>query len=166
MITYNTPLYQSLAIVSYNAPASTAAGTVSTTAVDAGLYGRLLFVVLGGLVDASTTLDFKLQASATSGGSYTDVSGFAITQYVAADDNKIALVEISSEQLVAAETTAGTSVLNKYRWVKGVATVGGSGNAVVGLLVIAAHGRFKRPENVANIAAVKETVSPIASSQP
>jgi hypothetical protein len=161
MITYNTPITESLALLTRIAPASQAAAAYNTgNGVDMGLYGKLVFVVNLGTTGASGTVDFKLQAAPTSGGAFVDLTGYSITQLTATG---VALVEISSETLVALETAAGTAALNKYRWVRGVLTVGVSAS-VVGVEVFGALGRFHRPENLANTVDVKQIVRPVAAT--
>jgi hypothetical protein len=50
-----------------------------------------------GVIDQ--TVDFKLQQSATSGGSYSDITGKAITQFAGTDDGKSAVINLKAEDL-------------------------------------------------------------------
>jgi hypothetical protein len=72
----------------------------SITNIDMSKIQRLLFVLNIGSVGAGPgTVDFKLQQSATSGGTYSDLTGTAITTISA--NNKVATVEIRADQLAA-----------------------------------------------------------------
>src|SRR3954471_9958067 len=73
-----------------------------TAAIDLARFRQVLFLVDSGTLGASGTLDFQVKGSATSGGSYTAISGTAITQLVkATDDNKYALVLVTTEKINA-----------------------------------------------------------------
>ena len=92
--------FERSALVSTLDPASQNAGAVNMPVVDAATLGarRFLYTVLVGSVGAAGTVDFKLQASATSGGSYTDLdTNCKLTQIAAA--NKQAELEITAEAL-------------------------------------------------------------------
>src|SRR3954454_6551575 len=79
-------------------PVSQAAATVTSGGVDMSKFERVMFVVMVGAVTTGT-VDAKLQESATSGGTYTDISGASITQITTS--NKIATLEIKATQLSA-----------------------------------------------------------------
>src|SRR5947209_12267700 len=79
-------------------PVSQGAATVTTGGVDMSKFERVMFVVMVGAVTTGT-VDAKLQESATSGGTYTDISGASITQITTS--NKIATLEIKATQLSA-----------------------------------------------------------------
>ena len=115
---YTENLSQSLAVAADGIhAASQSASEKLTGAVDLLKFKRAYFLIDTGTMGSSATLDFTVKASATSGGSYTAVSGSAITQLVkATDDNKYAIVEVSSEKILAAGST--------YRYIKGSLTPG------------------------------------------
>ena len=79
-------------------PVSQGAATVTTGGVDMSKFERVMFVVMVGAVTTGT-VDAKLQESATSGGTYTDIAGASITQITTS--NKIATLEIKTTQLSA-----------------------------------------------------------------
>src|SRR5947209_7729630 len=94
-------LNQALALLGKLPPQSLAAGTdTSITNIDLSKIRRLLVVLMTGALGTSATVDMKLRASKTSGGTYTDITGAAITQLVkASNDNNIATIEVRDDQL-------------------------------------------------------------------
>jgi hypothetical protein len=60
-------------------------------------FKRVMFVLMVGSVGAAGTVDAKLQESATSGGTYTDIASSNITQITAS--NKIVTLEIRADQM-------------------------------------------------------------------
>lgn len=75
------------------------AGTVNpagglSSAIDGTNYKSGTLVVYAGVVTADTgAVTAKLQASATSGGSYADISGAAIAGFGPSDDNTVQYVD-------------------------------------------------------------------------
>ena len=70
-------------------PQDAAAGAINGEAIDRSGYDYGLFIVEAGAASGSPsaqTVDAKLQECATSGGTYTDVTGDTMTQIIA--DNK------------------------------------------------------------------------------
>ena len=101
---------------------------------------------MSGTLGASGTVDMKLQACATSGGTYADVAGCAITQITSGAEN-IAQLEISAETLMN---------LNVGPYVKVVVTIG-TAASLVSLIVEGGVARYE-PAADENIAAVTQTV--------
>lgn len=102
MSTPNSTFSDRVAIVGVVDPdAYTASGSYDklTDAIDMSLWGRVAFIVAAGTIDSTGTVDFKITESATSGGTYTDLSGKAITQLAATDDDKQQVVEVSTDEL-------------------------------------------------------------------
>jgi len=62
------------------APVSKSAGSTTSAAVDMTGFGGGALLVNVGVIASSGTVDCKVQSSATSGGSYVDITGAAITQ--------------------------------------------------------------------------------------
>jgi len=90
--------------VSFNqalAPVSKSAGTTTSSAIDLTGYSNASLFVSVGVISSSGTVDCKVQASATSGGSYADITGAAITQATQAGGDS------GSSQLVDFEIPAG-----------------------------------------------------------
>ncbi len=132
-------MYENLALVGTIDPdAYAAASSELTDAIDMGLYRRVLFVVQVGTMGATSTVNFVVQESATSDGSYTPIGGVGtethkITQLAGhatpanSDSDKQVLVEVRAEDL-------GTG----KRYVKGNLSVGtaASDAAVVALAAV------------------------------
>ena len=94
---------------------SVAASTVLTSAVNLQKFRKVLFLIDIGTLGASATIDFKVQAAKTSGGTYADVASTSITQVTAS--NKTEIVEVSADHV---QNTMG----NGYQYLKGSLTVG------------------------------------------
>ena len=71
--------------------------------VDMTKFRRAMFIVGVGAFGSSATVDAKIQESVdTTDGNFTDVTGGAITQLLAAGgDNRVAVLEIDAEKLTA-----------------------------------------------------------------
>lgn len=105
--------------------AAARAGTVNpagglSNAIDGTNYKSGTLVVYAGNVTASTgEITAKLQASATSGGTYADISGAAITGFGPSDDNTVQYVDFDFPDgkpfvkvvLTAAEATDVSSAI-------------------------------------------------------
>jgi len=102
MSTPNSTFSERVAVVGVIDPdAHTANATYNklTDAIDMSKWGRVAFIVMAGDVEDTGTVDFKVTECATSGGTYADVSGKAITQLDTDDDGKQAVVEVLSDEL-------------------------------------------------------------------
>lgn len=89
---------------------------VLTAAIDMSKFSKLQAVIESGTLGTSGTLDAKFVESDTSGGTYTAITGRAITQLVkATDDNKVVLLELtqahigSGKRYVKLNLVAGTA---------------------------------------------------------
>ena len=89
-----------------------------TDAIDCSDFDQLLFIVMAGEMGATSTIDFKITASATESGTYNDtgLTGGAITQLTGVDDDKQVLVSLDvskvlaqSKRYVKGELTCGTA---------------------------------------------------------
>ena len=121
-------------------PVSQGAATVTSGGVDMSKFERVMFVVMVGAVTTGT-VDAKLQESATSGGTYTDISGASITQITTS--NKIATLEIKATQLSAGKQFVRLSL-----------TVG-TAATLIAVLPLAGEARQK-PASAQDIAAVTQ----------
>jgi len=102
------------AVIGVVDPDANTAAAYDTDEIDMSKWHRVMAVVQTGILGASATIDFKFQDSATSGGSFADVSGKSITQLVKADDDdKQAIVNLRYDELN-----------DSARYAKGVLTVG------------------------------------------
>lgn len=79
------------------------AGSVTSDWVDMGTFDHVDFVINVGATD--TTFDAKVQsADDSSGTNNTDISGLAITQLTATDDNEQVILRVRSDQLNTGDT--------------------------------------------------------------
>ena len=140
---YNQNLSEVLAVLGKLDPQSLAAGTVTVGPIQANLSRRFLAIIKSGTI--GTSIDAKWQAATTSGGTYSDVTGAAITQIAAS--SKIALLELRSE---AVESLLGSG----YQYVR--LSLTGVGTNLVDVTILGAPARYQ-PNSVNNIAAVAST---------
>ena len=103
------------------ATASRSAGSVNGTGVDTGGFGCAMLLVNVGTVDASTTLDVKIQ-EADDDTNYTDVTGANVTQRTPSNDDTIAVADVR--------------LVGRKKYLRAVGTVAGSGSAVYGASLI------------------------------
>lgn len=147
---YTDKLSEKLAVVGKIVPQNLAAGTATTDVIDLLNVRRVLFILSTGVLTSTNTTDFKVRGCATSGGSYADIPSAAITQLTQAggDSSKIVLLEVRAEKVAALNLG--------YRYILGSLTTAAAAG-YVSVVALAAVGRHK-PENKANLAAVKEIV--------
>ncbi len=118
-------------------------------AIDMAKVDQILAIVMAGTLGSSATLDAKLTQATTSGGSYKDITGKAITQLVkASDDDKQALINCRADEL---------DIDNDYRWVKLSMTVG-TATSDAGALVLGFGERYG-PAADGDLASVAEIVN-------
>jgi len=89
---------------------------VLSEAIDMTKFSKLQAVIMSGTLGTSGTLDAKFVESDTSGGTYTAITGRAITQLVkASGDGKVVLLELtqahigSGKRYVKLNLVAGTA---------------------------------------------------------
>lgn len=121
--------------------------TVNNTTANTGWFKagqRTLFVLSVGATD--TTVDFKIRsATASDGTGAADITGKAVTQLSATDDNKIVTIEIRAEELLA--------LTGQPSYIYGLVTVGnGSTGAAVSCLALTDNARFKPQTSIAAVA--------------
>jgi hypothetical protein len=92
-----------LAIVSVIDPDAYATGTHLGDAIDMMMHRKIMTIVQAGVFASTATVDCKLTECATSGGTYTDISGKAITQLTEAgsDDDKQAVINLDVSEMGA-----------------------------------------------------------------
>lgn len=136
-----------LAVVGVVQPQAISFGAtgVLTAAIDMQDWKQLICVAQSGTLGTSGTLDVKAVASATSGGTYTALTGKSATQLVkATDDNKIVVVEVVQDDVAKVEK----------RYVK-FNLVAGTANATSGCIVLGVPASYgKASDN--DLAAVAE----------
>ena len=84
------------------APVSKSAGSTTSAAIDLTGYSGGSLLVSAGVIASSGTVDCKIQTSTATGGSYTDLTGAAITQMTEAGGDS------GSSQLVDFKCPAGS----------------------------------------------------------
>jgi hypothetical protein len=122
-----------IAVVGTVDPQTVANTEQLTDAVDMSKWHEAMFVLLLGNM-AAETIDFKLMESDTAGGTYTDISGKAITQLAAHatnNDNKQAVINLKAEEL-------GTG----KRYVKARVITGGATGGPAAVLALGVRPRF------------------------
>lgn len=120
-----------------------------TGAVDMSKVRRVYFLIDTGTLGSSATLDFVVKGATTSGGSYSTITGTAITQLVkASNDNNYAVVEVSAEKVFAAG----------YNFVKGSLTPG-TAACTSAVIVLGAYGTYEPMSTHFNAATLVQTVA-------
>lgn len=90
--------HEGWAIVGRVSPIDGNAANSATAAIDMSKWEEVCFIVQVGVIAASGTVDFKVQEGATSSPT-TDMSGKAMTQLDANDDNKEVMIHVKAEEL-------------------------------------------------------------------
>ena len=106
----NTRLSDKIKIVNAVVPTVGSAGAMSATVVDGTGYDRCMFILTTGAATAGATGTFKIQSSATSGGSYADVSGAALTNLADTDGSKQFVVDMPVDPAKLFMKVVGTTV--------------------------------------------------------
>src|SRR5437016_4909491 len=95
---YTEQLTQALAVVGVTHSQSLNGTDTSITNIDISKYKRLLFILDVGS-GGTNNVNAKLREAQTSGGTYQDITGAAITQISA--NSKVATIEIRQDELDA-----------------------------------------------------------------
>ena len=142
-------LSQRVAVVAKIDPQLVDAAAKTSDYVDMTKFEKAIFILLVGATDI--TVDMKLRSFTNgSGGGGAHITGKVITQYTADEDNKIAIIEITAEEL--AQVSGATHVA-------AVATVGdGSTGAQIALVALGGEAKYL-PAVDYDLAAVKQIVS-------
>ena len=92
-------------------PDANAAATYLTGAIDMAAFESCMAVIFAGTLGTNATVDAKLTQATSSGGTYKDITGKAITQLTEAgtDSDKQAIINCRADEL---------DVANGYRYVK------------------------------------------------
>ncbi len=137
MAGYSAKWVDAEAVVDQIIPASNAAGALLTGAIDLSKYRRFVFIIPVGVI-GSNTVDFAVQWSATSAGTYATLTGTSIAQVKTANSNgsKVQVVEVSTEQIINQQSGA--------TFIKGLLTTGTS-NVIACVVVIGLEPRFLPP---------------------
>ena len=89
----NTRLPESIKIAVANIP--TATGTaLASTAVDGTGFSRITYVLTTGTAGTGATLNMKITESATTGGSYADITSAALTEIADTGGSKTYVIDV------------------------------------------------------------------------
>lgn len=138
------------AVVATIDPDAYGAGTELSDAIDMSKFESIQAILLLGTFISTGLADFKLVQAVTSGGSYKDISGKAITQLTDAspDDDKQAIINLRAEEL---------DVANEYRFVKMSFTLTTAG-ADSGAIALGANAAVE-PASDNDLASVAEIIN-------
>lgn len=75
-------------------PASRSAGAAESGVIDARGYSRVLWIFHAGVNQTNGTQDVKITSSATSGGTYADVTSAALTQVTTSNDEALYMLDM------------------------------------------------------------------------
>jgi hypothetical protein len=106
----NTRLSDKVKIVNAVIPTVGSAGAMTATVVDGTGYDRCMFVLTTGAATAGATGTFKIQSSATSGGSYADVTSAALTNLADTDGSKQFVIDMPVNPAKLFMKVVGTTV--------------------------------------------------------
>ena len=143
---FNENMSEGLAVMGWLAPASQTVGTKTVGPFNTQLMRRVIFFVECGALGG--TVDFKVQASATQGGTYADVSGTTVTQVTTGATNLL-IVEVSETALMSA---------GQGPWLKGVLTIG-TGASQGSVLALGGSPRYSPASDYSNVAATQTLVA-------
>lgn len=145
-----------VAVVSVIDPADRASGTTTGDAIDMSVHDEVMFIVMVGNIVKGDTIDFKVTESATSNGTFTPISGKAITQLTQAgtDHNKQAIINVRASDL-----TAGYRYLKGRLYVTGVTGTGNNGSSVLTLAFKSRYSSATTSTTYGDLASVDEIVA-------
>ena len=113
-------------------------GTTTKTDVwDMQKYRSVMAIIASGTMQTGGTLDAHMEESATSNGTFTTLTGKAMTQFTTADAAKQAIINLSQAE-VAATTATGA------RWCR-LNLAAASATVAYTAIVLGSHSRFKVP---------------------
>ena len=138
---------EGIAVLASLKPASVNAGTAVVGPVNMTGFQRLLFVLDIGVIAGGSTIDAKVQTSATSGGTYADLANSSITQVTVSASGKVVEVEVKAETVAAAGVGP---------WVQLLVTVGTAACIISGKC-LSGHVPYA-PASDNNVAAVVQTL--------
>jgi hypothetical protein len=116
--------HENIAVDQVKSPGNLASETVPAAYIDMSDWARIVFEIKVGTMDVTSTIDAQVvQATLSDGTGSKNISGAAITQLVAADDDVLVTIEVRDTAL---------DVENDFRFV--ALTVAVAGTAVVGTI--------------------------------
>ena len=144
----NTLPTEAAAVIGVIDPDANSAAAYDSDEIDMSKWESIQAICMAGALGSSATLDFKLQSATASGGSFSDITGKAITQLTQAgsDSDKQAVINLRAEEL-----TAG------HRYVKAVMTVGTATSDSAAIVL--GQGARHAPASDNDLSSVDEIVS-------
>ena len=139
------------AVVATIDPDALTANTYLSDAIDMSLFDQILAILMAGTLGSSATFAAKLTQATTSGGTYKDITGKAISTLTQASpdgSDKQALINLRAEEL---------DIDNDYRWVK-LEIVIATATSDVGAVVLGFGARYG-PASDGDLASVAEIVN-------
>lgn len=90
-----------LAVVATIDPDAYASGTQLSDAIDMAYHREVMFIIQAGVIPSSGTYNFVVTESATSGGTYTQITGKSITALTNAgtDSDKQVIVNVKASEM-------------------------------------------------------------------
>ena len=137
------------AIVGVVDPDAYSAATTLSAAVDMASYTQVMVVGIVGDIASTGKVDLKITQAATSGGTYKDVTGKAITQLTQASPDD------SNQQVIINCDQTDLDMDNDYRYIKASIT-GTTAAADTAVLILGLPKR--RPASAADLASVAEII--------
>ena len=126
-----------LHIVGVLDPYDGAGTTTKTDVIDMQKYRQVMAIIATGTIQAGGTLDAHFEESATSNGTFTTLTGKAMTQFTTADAAKQAILNLSAKELAATTATGA-------RWAR-LNLTAASATVAYTAIVIASESRFREP---------------------
>ena len=93
-------------------PTAGAIGTATATVIDCAGFDRVCHVIAIGAAGGASTFDYKVQESAASGGTYSDVADADLTQVAATGASKVYAIDVpvnSAKPYQKAVASVGTA---------------------------------------------------------
>lgn len=133
----NTLISERLAVLAVLNPADLGVAAASTPWLNMAQHNRIVALILGGAITG--TLDAKLeQATDAAGTGAKDITGKALTQFAATDDNKQAAINLRQDQL---------DMANGFDHVRLTLTPTGGTTNLAGAVVLGGDSRYSPPAN-------------------
>lgn len=109
----NTQLSTQMKVVNANIP--TATGTaLASTVVDGTGFSRCMYVLSTGAAGTGATLDMKITESATSGGSYADITSAALVQLADTGGSKLYTISVPVNPAKPFQQTVLTAAVGTF----------------------------------------------------
>lgn len=145
----NTTFPEYVAYLGGLKPVSQAVGAYTSAAVNVQLHNRLVAILSVGTIGSADSATLSFTQCATSGGSYTALTGLTAMAALTADNTQL-IVDIPAEKI---------NTLGFGPYVKGVVTIAGSNSCVFELLLLGTCERYgpASDNNVSSVTVVQNS---------